>query len=898
MSQVGILPFHGSLLVFISDLAEHSGRVAHLLPNVAKWLEQVAPDYLRWAWLWLIKAKLGHRAALEDLPDRQWMLDSLALGYPVDQVQGILRSAAQSCFSSLKLPRAVELRLLMDRLQYGSSHQFDSPDRMARCTFELNDDKYALETLAANLSTLSIQEIYVVGQQYIAQNRISDAADCQEEIRLRINERIELGGMNNDFYEQSSKAYLDLSASTLSYAPGAVISRWRKRQLRSPGLFEYFLRRLACKKDALQVLELGSHPMPHAMRYAVEGASVRAAAYAGAGVEQDARFRRFNRNPLVGIWCILQGATIPDLKIGRLFLPPRNTVYRPSFDYVQAFFAHYFFYALFEALKVKGNDPVLTNPDCGTREWAKKGLATLNEAAIKSAQSIVSGGFPDASIIYRMMPPMSGFPGHEEYDDFKSLRRALWDITRDLVLLRYSLRQGVKFDDSEFSVIQQAKNFVFDDWAECYLSEGMEMLEPEVAEKIVRSESEKQRNQLSEFGPRAESALLLCDLSLFCGLKNTAREMLVRALRCICGYGQRKDIALAVFMDSLDEVSDSDAAFTSTCLQRIAPIVDTIVETTDGKGTRHTRIQLADFLLRYMPERFPAYLKHLFRDGSWHVTDSVQAKLIRFTKDSPPALRIAAFGVFEEESIKGLQELAGVLDRTVSSNAQDCLDEIATLYGHERESLPVTKNSASSTAEGVPKTERVDISKFGPDQALDLLNYESDPGQIFHRTESLRDWANHWFQAGRGAEVLRYLKDAKDHAALRLDGEKVLDAAYDISLTLEGPKEAYRWLVDSQILNSGWSEFYSEDLAKNRFAIVKKYYLKNWREFLIDSARTKYQEGDSGPFIPTERLVDFLVVIEELQLAREVVAVMLKSLEEDFADQPLTAPRWLDEEVA
>jgi hypothetical protein len=45
-------------------------------------------------------------------------------------------------------------------------------------------------------------------------------------------------------------------------------------------------------------------------------------------------------------------------------------------------------------------------------------------------------------------------------------------------------------------------------------------------------------------------------------------------------------------------------------------------------------------------------------------------------------------------------------------------------------------------------------------------------------------------------------------------------------------------------------------------------------------------------------LVDFLVIIEKQDLAREIVTVMLKSLEEDFADQPLRFPRWLGEGAA
>ena len=125
-SEVGMLPFHGSLLVFVRELPEHTERVAALLPYVASWLENTTPQYLRWGWLWVKQARIGQEQELENRPNRDWMLESLALGYPVDQVQYILRAASQLCFKNLKLERAVELRLLRDRLTYGSNHQFDS----------------------------------------------------------------------------------------------------------------------------------------------------------------------------------------------------------------------------------------------------------------------------------------------------------------------------------------------------------------------------------------------------------------------------------------------------------------------------------------------------------------------------------------------------------------------------------------------------------------------------------------------------------------------------------------------------------------------------------------------------------------------------------------------------
>jgi hypothetical protein len=271
--------------------------------------------------------------------------------------------------------------------------------------------------------------------------------------------------------------------------------------------------------------------------------------------------------------------------------------------------------------------------------------------------------------------------------------------------------------------------------------------------------------------------------------------------------------------------------------------------------------------------------------------------LIEFTKGSSDAFPIASFGVFEEESIKELTALVADSDPAVASCAQRCLGEVAILFGNRFELDRKSEANESTILGRSPDVQELDLNLFGPDDVLKLLEYQTDPPKIFHRTETLQQWAMHWAQAGRGAEILTSLEQAKKHLGLRLDGEKVLDAAFEISLKIEGPQKAYRWLVDSQIMSSGWSEFYSEERAKVRFGFVRKDYLKRWKEFLVESARTKFQEEDSGPFIPTERLVDFLIVIEEFALAREIVDVMLASLEEDFADQPLMSQEWLDGEA-
>lgn len=552
-----------------------------------------------------------------------------------------------------------------------------------------------------------------------------------------------------------------------------------------------------------------------------------------------------------------------------------------------------FFGILYESLKVKGNDPLLPVPSFGDRPWVDKGISSLKQSAIAVARSIASAGFPDVSVVYRALPPFEGITDHDDFQDLKSLRRAVIEITNDLVLLGRERRQDTGFRVDEFKAIQESSHFIFDDWAESYLTDGLALLDRTLADETIKRRSETQRSQFSEFGDRAESALLLCDLALFSGLKETAHAMLLRALRCIYGYGHRKDITLAVFMDSLDEVSGTDRAFTTSCIRRIAPIIDSILETTDGKEARHTRYEIADYLLRFMPDRFPAYHAHLLREGSWYAADQVLARLIKFCKQSQHALSIVGYAVNEESSAGALAAIANDPQSIVAATAAGSVQENAMLFG---EVTTATAARASEPASPLPSDSVPDIAidDFGPTEFLKILRVDLDPSLISHRSKIVKDWTTYWASKGRGSEVLASIRSALKEPEFRLEAHELLDTAFNISLQLEGPRKAYRWLVDGQILSSGWSEYYSEEQARARFNIVKEHYPSQWTHFLLDSARLRFDDDDAGPFIPTERLVQFLVIVGEINLARNVVECMLRSLEEDFRDQPLAKPEWLE----
>jgi hypothetical protein len=111
-------------------------------------------------------------------------------------------------------------------------------------------------------------------------------------------------------------------------------------------------------------------------------------------------------------------------------------------------------------------------------------------------------------------------------------------------------------------------------------------------------------------------------------------------------------------------------------------------------------------------------------------------------------------------------------------------------------------------------------------------------------------------------------------------------------LSLEGKAAAYRWLVAAQIQCRGWDEYYSLEDALQRYATFAVHYKVRWRQFIADTTR---QNGPGGSLsIPHHRLVLFLLAVDELATARSVVQAMVETTVEDFSDQPLTSPAWLE----
>ena len=191
-TPLGLKPFHSSLGAHVRERSEHDDRVQRLLPKVIEWLNDRAPDYLKWGWLWLTQSKTGDSQVLINGPSWEWALDALMLGYPPSQMVRIVEEAEKLAFRNENFARAVELRWLKTRLLNGPDFQTNDFSRLTALTLELSGSTVMVEEMLQDLGGVGTTTVKVLGEYLVKHERLRDAERCLEEIMSRFNRKVGL----------------------------------------------------------------------------------------------------------------------------------------------------------------------------------------------------------------------------------------------------------------------------------------------------------------------------------------------------------------------------------------------------------------------------------------------------------------------------------------------------------------------------------------------------------------------------------------------------------------------------------------------------------------------------------------------------------------------------------
>ena len=127
-SAAGLKVFHESLAVYVRSTDGYVDRIAALRPEVARWLETLAPNALRVNWLWTVQAQLGDPSQLIEGLTRDWILLRLEDGYPQSLFDTLITDAVAAALDRAEFAQAYRLQHLKARMVEGSQYQMQDED--------------------------------------------------------------------------------------------------------------------------------------------------------------------------------------------------------------------------------------------------------------------------------------------------------------------------------------------------------------------------------------------------------------------------------------------------------------------------------------------------------------------------------------------------------------------------------------------------------------------------------------------------------------------------------------------------------------------------------------------------------------------------------------------------
>ena len=892
-----VIPFHGSIIAYAKGHSDHENTFQAILPKVIDWLEEDAPEYWRWGWLWLMRAKRGDYEDLLNKATREWVLQSLANGWSDRQIVAILDEAERKSFADLNYAKTIELRSLKTRLYNGFDieYQTDSGSEFLECAIRSSGNVQRIINLADSVESLADKHVVALARS--TADEMSDIRDeCVEELRRRIDLWISLRHRSENDFLALVRCFFD----TLSLASKIHIESLLKfigRFNDSKKVFGFLIKSLSRGKRPNELISIAKarrlkSKKARPLLLIAQDAIVRIASAEGVNIALRYAPTKMPISPLMICWMHYHQITtvvpiaVPDV--------PENIV-REYYSYenkedLEQFFHNFFFHALANNLRNNEDNSLWpTGERLGSSGWIDHPLELLWEMAQNIATGKATVSFSTPYQAARVLELVEHRFSDASYAQYKSFKSALLKIAIDLHYVKSPIGETSFIETRELALARSSFHWNEEMWISIQVENQLCALTPEAARQTLETAVDKQDSTVTRFDKRADKWVELAQFALLYDLQYSG-QLVLRAANCIIGYGWRKDYWLMEILDSVAAVHDSGAKNGLSWLQTLAPIIEQVTEFTDGDETDHIRSEFINVVAKVCPERIPQlYANHIANDEFRYAEEalSVYCKLIDFTNPASIAL---AHTFVEEKNILDLQSL-----REAGNAAAGMLeeDQIRFLGGVEpnKQLLPKNKDEELDWS-GTPP----DVSKIKPSQFRILVEKVSDHSLGYKlERKVLKDWLAHWKNKGKGLKAVASIGSYFDEEENPHVAESLLDEVFRASLELEGKTAAYKWLVLAHIHRHGWSSYWnSEEEVLRRLGWAAKHYQSKWADFIRDTSKpSRYWERRKSSFnIGGKYLVKFLLLVDQKEIAVDLVDTYVRIVAEEVSDQPIPECPW------
>lgn len=878
--EASVVPFHGSLFAFLRDRSEHQQGFASLAARVLKWLEDESPEYWRRAWLWVMRADLGDPNDLVNEPSRDWSIEWLVSGYPVDQLVYILSRAEDAALELFDLPALIRLRLLKTRAMNAryQSHEWGS---FRETALALSSDQELHAVLWDSLPGLEMAQLPAV-------------ADLGPEVFPDSGRRVidELNRRHAVAASTGSRRHWDV------YSDGVVRVVARQPEERAErviafaensgaeGLIETYTTESLRAGNYHNVFAVGSRRRA----YALDRDVLAALCLEGIGPSAKPGLLAADRPAFACLAMLKNGqssGSLADADVSRLWrtqdfdLP--HAVKQAGYDV--------FFTSLAAGLSGSVAGPRAELGEVGSATWLGRAMRALE----RLAEEIGSGWrtdqrWPTLGDVYRTFAlPRASAPSFAERSAMVGMGLALRDIAVDLCLLGTGVLGAPRIRRHDVRQADASPLWSMEVWLETFSERPVPVHSREGAEALLELVATDLEGRVVVFDERAAIAARAARFALHHGLHERCREELRRAADCLLAYGHRKDMFVFHVLSSVRLLADRGDQETRDTFLSLAREVEAIADYTDGDETMHAPLKLHRGIANLFPERVPALYAELVKAQKWHQAQELAKAWTEMIPAESETGRMLLTTLIAPGEFNTAWKAAGAM--TDGASIQEALGQLTGRDGPLPEKGDGTSDSVGDESQEIP-----DVASFDPGRLYDFIQSVRDIASVTKTATAASQWLRYWDDQGRHAEALADFGRLVGTGRVPFDLVEALDTAFEVSRKREGRARGYDWLIRAMVENRGWSRSWSsEDRFRARVRAVAQEYPDKWRDFIVATSRTEPLVGgneDNGISVGLFRLVYFLAEVGECELAKRCAMEMVQAFRQDVSEQPLVDPDW------
>lgn len=895
-SAAGLKVFHESLAVYVRSTDGYVDRIVELRPEVARWLDISAPKALRVNWLWTVQAQLGDPSQLIAGLTRDWVLLRLEEGYPQSLFDTLITDALVAALNRAEFGQAYRLQHLRARMVEGSQYQMQDEDmaRLVSYTWALAPDDGVLREAIASRHETDIKLVAALGLALRARGDHIVAQVCGEESLRRFRGA---SRFSNEYATGNGLDAFRFLADAFARLGAIGATQEELEQLVTRVHPEAWLPRVRLMaRDGLvdELMSLAASLGDGRSKCVVSDACLRAAAQVNVSIVERPDFNTLATTSFVAAMeaahtrtATTLGAAIPIDWLGLDYRERKLDLAR--------LVHHWFFSTVHLALCMAADGQTQFSfaraPVYADRENVTTFLNGLSGVAAQVALHWWRGEFVDFHELYELMDSVEFRHFRQSHDwqtaadDFRaSLHRVACDVQLGSILLGHP----VEAELTEVTVTAAGTFKWFDaaSFCEQYVAGLLTKMSDEAALTFVRSQHELFDAEVrQETSVHLQKPLQLCGIAVAHGLVDPARKLCRQTWELVSGFSHRKDPTLNNTLDAIGylvEVSPNEAR---RLLAQISSQVHSVLDYTDGSGTRHVLTKADALLGKLAPAALVAKYEEHVNAGEWFEAENcLGAYIEQGVKAGWPLDALMRTGLHPE--------IRDVLHRLAEKGVTGATERLQVINAHAGWDVGVLCREERAGSSMDRKPFDGDVSAFEPEQLKALLDKLS--GGSFDKDAALVAWYRHWEAKGQGKRLLEALDDSLLSGQGRGGGLLDLsDHAFHTRRKLSGPNAAWKYLVSAQINSGAWIGYMErEEKTFARLDLVAKYYPSRCDEFVIDTAYAMFGEPERPRFAPGEAMVYFYVKQGRIDEAVAFAQVMVDCVLEDTRTLPLNIPRW------